>query len=379
MREAVIVDAIRTPIGKKGGTLSKVRSDELGVIVLNELLRRTGIDPEQIDDVVTGCVTQTGEQGANISRNIVLAAGLPVTVPGTSVNRLCASSVQAFVNAAQAVMSGMMDLTVVLGVESMNRVAMGSDLGSLSPRLMERFAVVPQGISAELIAEKWELGRGQNDELALMSQDRALKAVRSGAFQREIVPVRATGDDGKPVVLEQDETPRDSSMEKLAKLPPAFKPDGVITAGNSSQISDGAAGLIVTTPEKAKQLGLEPRARLVTYAVAGVCPTIMLTAPIPATRKALAKAGLGLADVGVVEINEAFSSVVLACGQDLGFDWSKTNIRGGAIALGHPLGATGARLLTTALHLMEDRKERYGLVTLCIGFGQGETVILERL
>jgi acetyl-CoA acetyltransferase family protein len=379
IREAVIVDAIRTPIGKKGGTLSKVRSDELGVIVLHELIRRTKIDPAQIDDVVTGCATQTGEQGANISRNIVLAAGLPVTVPGTSVNRLCASSVQAFVNAAQSVMCGMMDLTIALGVESMNRVAMGSDLGSLNPHLMERFAIVPQGISAELIAEKWNLSRAQNDELALMSQERAMKAVRGGEFQREIVPVRATGDDGTPVVLEQDETPRESTMEKLAKLQPSFKPDGVITAGNSSQISDGAAGVVITTPEKAKQLGLKPRARLVTYAVAGVCPTIMLTAPIPATRKALERAGLKLGDVGVVEINEAFSSVVLASGQELGFDWSKTNIRGGAIALGHPLGATGARLITTALHLMEDRQERYGLVTLCIGFGQGETVILERL
>ena len=379
IREAVIVDAIRTPIGKKGGTLSRVRSDDLGALVLGELCRRNRLDPAEIDDVVTGCVTQTGEQGANIARNIVLAAGLPVTVTGTSVNRLCASSIQAFVNAAQAVMCGMMDLCVALGVESMNRVPMGSDVGPFNPGMMERFAIVPQGTSAELIAEKWELTRKQNDELALMSQRRALAAVRGGEFAREIVPVKTTGDDGTAVELMQDETPRETSLEKLAALQPSFKPDGVITAGNSSQISDGAAGLVVTTPEKARQLGVRPRARLVTYAVAGVCPTIMLTAPIPATRKALAKAGLRLDQIGVVEINEAFSSVVLACGKDLGFDWDRTNQRGGAIALGHPLGATGARLLTTTLHLMEDRQERYGLATLCIGFGQGQAVILERL
>jgi acetyl-CoA acyltransferase len=379
IRDAVIVDAIRTPVGKKEGSLSKVRADELGVIVLDELIRRNGIDARELDDVVTGCVTQTGEQGANISRTIVLAGGLPVTVPATSVNRMCASSAQAFVNAAQAIMCGMMDLVAVLGVESMNRVPMGSDLGSLHPRIMERFAVVPQGISAELIAEKWELSRKDLDELALQSQTRAMTALRNGEFARETVPVKTVGEDGKPVELHQDETARDTTLEALAKLRPAFKADGVVTAGNSSQISDGAAGLLVASPEKARQLGLRPRARLVTYAVAGVCPTIMLTGPIPSTRKALERCGLRISDIGVIELNEAFASVVLACARELGIERERLNLRGGAIALGHPLGATGARLLTTALHLMEDRNERYGLVTMCIGFGMGETIILEKL
>jgi acetyl-CoA acyltransferase len=379
LREAVIVDAIRTPIGKKGGTLAKLRSDDLGALVLRELVRRSGLDPHQIDDVITGCVTQIGEQGANVGRNIVLASGLPATIPGCSINRLCASSLQSFVNAAQAVMCGFMDLCVALGVESMNRCPMGSDLGGINPQIMERFAVVPQGMSAELIAEKWELDRAANDELALLSQQRAMAALRAGEFQREILPVALPGEDGTLVELSQDETPRDSTLAKLGALQPSFKADGVITAGNSSQISDGVAGLVVTTPEKAKALGLTPRARLVSYGVAGVCPTIMLTGPIPATQKALAKAGLTVADIDVVEINEAFSSVVLACGRELGLDWEKTNIRGGAIALGHPLGATGAVLLTKTLHLLEDRKARYGLVTMCIGFGLGQTVIIERL
>ena len=379
LREAVIVDAIRTPIGKRDGTLSKVRSDDLGVIVLNKMIERTGINPGLIDDVITGCVTQTGEQGANISRNIALAAGLPVSVPGTSVNRLCASSSQAFVFAAQSVMTGMQDLVAVLGVESMNRVAMGSDVGPFNPRINDRFAVVPQGTSAEFIAEKWDISRQAVDELALESQRRAGQAVVDGSFDGEIVPVRTTGEDGSEVVLERDETPRITEMEKLAKLSPSFKPDGVVTAGNSSQISDGAAGLLVTTPEYAAKLNLRPRARLVTAAVAGVCPTIMLTGPIPATTKALEKAELTLEDVGVVELNEAFATVAIACSEELGLDPAKTNQRGGAIALGHPLGATGARLLVTLLHLMEDNNERYGLMTLCIGFGQGQAVILERL
>ncbi len=379
LREAVIVDAVRTPIGKRDGSLSQVRSDDLGVIVLNKMIERTGINPGLIDDVITGCVTQTGEQGANISRNIALAAGLPVSVPGTSVNRLCASSSQSFVFAAQAVMTGMQDLVAVLGVESMNRVAMGSDVGPFNPRINDRFAVVPQGISAEFIAEKWDISRQAVDQLALESQRRAGQAVEDGSFDGEIVPVRATGEDGGEVVLERDETPRQTELERLAKLAPSFKPDGVVTAGNSSQISDGAAGLLVTTPEYAAKLNLRPRARLVSAAVAGVCPTIMLTGPIPATTKALEKAELTLEDIGVIELNEAFASVAIACSEELGLDPAKTNMRGGAIALGHPLGATGARLLVTLLHLMEDRNERYGLVTLCIGFGQGQAIILEKI
>jgi acetyl-CoA acyltransferase len=380
LREAVIVDCIRTPIGKKGGTLAKIRPDDLGALVLTELVRRTGIDPALIEDVQCGCVTQIGEQGTNIGRNIVLCSGLPVTIPGTSVNRLCASSLQSFVNACQSVMCGFMDLNVAIGVESMNRVAMTSDLGSINQHVMERFAVVPQGMAAELIAEKWGITKTANNELALMSQQRAMKALRAGEFKRETVPVKLQAEDGSLVELLQDETPRDSTLEKLMSLQPAFRvPDGVITAGNSSQISDGAGALLVTTPEYARKLGLKPRARLVSYGVTGVCPTIMLTGPITATQKALAKAGLAIKDIDVVEINEAFSSVVLACGQELGLDWEKTNIRGGAIALGHPLGGSGAILLTKLLHLLEDRKARYGLVTMCIGLGVGETVIIERI
>ena len=379
LREAVIVDCIRTPIGKKGGTLAKIRPDDLGALVLTELVRRTGIDPALIEDVQCGCVTQIGEQGTNVGRNIVLCSGLPVTIPGTSVNRLCASSLQSFVNAAQSVMCGFQDLNVALGVESMNRVTMGSDLGGINKHMMERFAVVPQGVSAELIAEKWGISKTANNELALMSQQRAMKALRAGEFKRETVPVRLEAEDGTKVELLQDETPRDSTLEKLMSLQPSFKADGVITAGNSSQISDGAGGLMVTTPENAKKLGLKPRARLVSYGVTGVCPTLMLTGPITATQKALAKAGLTIKDIDVVEINEAFSSVVLACGQELGLDWEKTNIRGGAIALGHPLGGSGAILLTKLVHLLEDRKARYGLVTMCIGLGVGETVIIERM
>ena len=375
MPEAVIVDAIRSPIGKKKGTLASVRADELGKQLLEALIERNGFDPTEIDDLICGCVTQIDEQGTNIARNIVLASDVPVTIPGTSVNRLCASSLQAFVSGVQAVQSGVDELVVVMGVESMNRVGMGSDVGSFHPRLHERFAMVSQGVSAELIADKWELSRAAVDEFSLMSQERAMTAKRAGEFKREIVPITLA--DG--TLFSEDETPRDSSMSGLAKLKPAFRDDGVVTAGNSSQISDGASAILVTTPEKAKALGLTPRARFVTAAAAGVDPTIMLTGPIPATKKALKRAKMSLSDIDLVEINEAFASVALACGQDLKLDWAKTNVRGGAIAMGHPLGATGARLVTTLLHAMEDRDVKTGLVTLCIGLGQGQTAIIQRV
>jgi len=375
MPEAVIVDAIRSPIGKKKGSLAGVRSDELGRQLLEALIERNSLDPKEIDDLICGCVTQIDEQGTNIARNIVLAADVPVSIPGTSVNRLCASSLQAFVSGVQAVQSGVDDLVVVMGVESMNRVTMGSDVGSFHPRLHERFAMVSQGVSAELIADKWDLSRSAVDEFSLMSQERAMAAKRAGEFKREIVPVALSNGS----TFAEDETPRDSSMSGLAKLKTAFRDNGVVTAGNSSQISDGASAILVTTMEKAKALGLNPRARFITAAAAGVDPTIMLTGPIPATKKALSRAQMSLSDIDLVEINEAFASVVLGCGQDLGIDWAKTNVRGGAIALGHPLGATGARLVTTLLHTMEDRDVKTGLVTLCIGLGQGQTAIIERI
>ena len=379
--EAVIVDAIRTPIGRKSGkrgpgALADFRADELGVIVLKQLVERNQLDPAQLDDVVVGCVTQTGEQGVNIARNIVLACdGFPVSIPGTSVNRLCASGLQAFVVAAQAIASGMQKIVAVLGTESMNRVPMASDMGAFNPRSGRRFALVSQGEAAELMADKWELTREALDEYAARSQQRALAAVRSGAFDRETIAL--TNSDGRQIC--RDETPRETTTAGLAGLKPAFRASGRVTAGNSSQISDGAAGILVTSRQMADQLGLKPRARLRSCAVIGVDPTLMLSGPIPATRMALDRAGLSIDQIDVVELNEAFASVALACGSELKVNWERTNIRGGAIALGHPLGMTGARLLTTALHLLEDRDERLALVTLCIGYGQGQTAIIERV
>jgi len=364
--DAVILDALRTPIGRQGGALAHRRPDDLAADVLAELVRRNGVKPADIDDVVLGCVTQVQEQGFNVARNAALAAGLPASVPGTSVNRLCASGLQACAFAAQAVASGQMDLVLAGGTESMTRVPMGSDGGPFSSRIVERFELVPQGLSAEFIAEKWGFTRRQIDEFSYGSHQKALAA----DFSREILPV-----DG----VSKDEGPRkDTSVEKMGTLKPAFRPDGVLTAGNSSQISDGAAALLVASPEKARQLGKKPRARFVATAAVGVDPTIMLTGPIPATRKVLEKAGLQLKDIDLFECNEAFAPVVLAWMKELGIDPAKVNVNGGAVALGHPLGCSGARLLVTLLHEMEKRDVRRGLATLCIGMGQGLATIIER-
>jgi acetyl-CoA acyltransferase len=369
--DVYILDAVRTPIGKRDGTYKNTRSDDLGAAVLRAVVERNRIEPKQIDDVIAGCVTQVGEQGLNIARNVALAAGLPVEVGGTSVNRLCGSGLQAVNFGAAAIAAGTQDLVVALGTESMSRVAMGSDGGSLNPKLLERFGIVNQGVSAELIAEKWSLGREVVDQFSLASHKRAVAASEAGRFAREIVPYAG---------LSADETPRrDTSLEKLASLRPSFKEGGVITAGNSSQISDGAAAVLLASGEKAKSLGLRPRARIVASAVIGVDPTLMLAGPIPATQRALARAGLQIGDIDVIECNEAFAPVPLAFARELGVDAERLNPRGGAIALGHPLGATGARLVTTLLHTLEDEKKRYGLVTLCIGFGQGIATIIERI
>jgi acetyl-CoA acetyltransferase family protein len=366
-RDALILDALRTPVGRKDGGLRTWRADDLAALVLAELVRRNGIDAGDVDDVVLGCVTQTAEQGVNVARNAALAAGFPVTVPGTSVNRLCASGLQACANAAQAVASGQQDLVLAGGAESMTRVPMGSDAGPFSARILERFELVPQGISAEFIAEKWGFSRRQIDEFSFESHRKALAA----DFKPELLPVGAVA---------ADEGPRkDTSVEKMGTLKPAFREDGVITAGNSSQISDGAAALVVASPEKARALGRKPRARFVATAAAGVDPTIMLTGPIPATEKVLRKAGLKLADIDLLECNEAFAPVVLAWMKETGVDPKKVNVNGGAIALGHPLGCTGARLVTTLLHELERRKGRWGLITLCIGVGQGLATVIERL
>ncbi len=366
-REALILDAVRTPVGRQDGALRAWRPDDLAAGVLVALVKRNGVDAARVDDVVLGCVTQIQEQGVNVARNAVLAAGFPVSVPGTTVNRLCASSLQACAFAAQAVMAGQADLVIGGGTESMTRVPMGSDAGAFSPRILDRFDLVPQGISAEFIAEKWGFSRRRLDEFSFESHQRALKA----DFKPEILPV-----DG----VTADEGPRkDTSLEKMAALKPAFKEGGVITAGNSSQISDGAAALLIASPDMAGRLDRRPRARFVATAAAGVDPTIMLTGPIPATEKVLRLAGLQVKDIDLFECNEAFAPVVLAWMKEVGVEPARVNVNGGAIALGHPLGCSGARLLTTLLYEMERRGVRRGLATMCIGLGQGVATIIERI
>ncbi|MEE9601411.1 MAG: thiolase family protein [Thermoplasmata archaeon] len=379
MLESVIVGAVRTPVGRKNGSLRDVRADDLAALVISEVIERADIDPKMVEDVVLGCNTQIEEQGLNVARIAVLTAGLPDSIAGTTVNRQCGSALQACNIAAMAVATGQSDVVIGGGVESMSRVPMGSDAGVFNERLIARYDLVPQGVSAELIADKWGLSREEIDEFSLLSHRKAIAAIDAGRFKDEIVPVPVKDNSGNEVLFDVDEHPRrKTSLEKLAKLPPAFKPEGKITAGNSSGINDGAAALLFTTREKAKELGLEPLATVKTMAVAGVDPILMLTGPIPASRKALKKAGLGMEDMDLVELNEAFASVAIACSRELGIDAEKLNTNGGAIALGHPLGCSGARLLTTLLYEMDRSDSRYGLVTLCIGFGQGITTIVER-
>lgn len=381
MRDAYIVGAVRTPVGRKGGRLSPVRPDDLAALVLGELVRRTGIEPAEVEDVILGCVDQVGEQGLNIARNAALIAGLPVDVCGTTLDRMCGSGQQAVNFAAMGVMAGQYDIVIAGGVEHMTRVPMASNAigpgeGPLSPRLQERYTIVPQGLSAELVAERWGLTREELDAFAARSHERAGQAIAEGRFREEIVPV-ALPDGG---ALDTDEGVRvPVDREKMASLVPSFRLDGVVTAANSSQISDGAAALLLASPDRARALGLRPRARVVATALAGVDPTIMLTGPIPATRRVLRRAGLGLEGVDRVEINEAFASVVLAWERELRPDPARVNVNGGAIALGHPLGCSGARLMTTLVHELERSGGRYGLQTMCIGFGQGIATLIERL
>ncbi len=381
MRDAVIVGAARTAVGRKNGKLSPVRPDDLAAKVLGDLIVRVGVDPAEVEDVILGCVDQLGEQGFNIARNAALIAGLPLDVCGTTLDRMCGSGQQAANFAAMGVMAGQYDVVIAGGVEHMTRVPMGSNAsgpgdGPLSPRLSERYNIVPQGISAELIAEQWGLKREELDAFAARSHEWAGRAIAEGRFKREIVPV--TLPDGS--LFDTDEGVRvPVNREKMAALQPSFKPDGVITAANSSQISDGAAALMFMSGERARALGLRPRGRVVATALAGVDPTIMLTGPIPATQRALKKAGLRLDDIDLFEINEAFASVVLAWERELHPDMNKVNVNGGAIALGHPLGCSGGKLMTTLLHELERTGKRYGLQTMCIGFGQGIATIIERL
>ncbi|HJR19892.1 MAG TPA: thiolase family protein [Actinomycetota bacterium] len=399
MREAVIVEAVRTPLGKRNGKLKDHHPVDLLGDTLNELFARTGVDPSIVDDNITGCVMQVGEQAINIGRNAWLSAGLPDHVPATTVDRQCGSSQQAAHFAAQGVMAGAYDIVVASGVEHMTRVPMGSSLSGpgfpFTQRMIERYEgnLVPQGISAELIAGRWGFTREQADTLALRSQLLARKATDEGRFQREIFPIKITGENGAAEVFDADEGIRETSLEKLGGLKPAFYDESigkkfpeinwVVTAGNSSQITDGAAAMLITTPEKAKELGLTPRARFHTFSVAAADPVLMLTGVIPSTQKALERSGIKLEDIDRFEVNEAFATVVLVWKKELGLSdelfEERVNVNGGAIAIGHPLGGSGARLMTTLLHELERSGGRYGLQTMCEGGGMSNATILERL
>jgi acetyl-CoA acyltransferase len=381
MPDALIVDAIRSPIGKRNGTLATVRADELAGQVLNALVERNDLDPAEVEDVQMGCVSQVGEQGWNIGRMAPLVAGWPDSVAGTTVDRQCGSSMQTNFNAAAAVWSGQLDLVVSAGVESMSRVPMGSSGGDVSEKLLERFEIVPQGISAELIADQWGFSREELDAYSLESHRRALAAADEGRFGREIVPIEVSNPH-VGTLFAADETPRaDTSAEALTALPPAFVPDGKVTAGNSSQICDGAAAVLVASEAACSRLGLEPRARFVSFGLAGVDPRLMLHGNPQASERALARAGLGWDDIAVVEVNEAFASVALQFLRDAGLEGRSgdVNPNGGGISLGHPLGATGARITATLLNELERRDARYGLATMCIGFGQAIAAVIERL
>lgn len=380
MRDVVIVEAVRTPVGRRNGALKDVHPVLLGAMALREVTQRAGIDPALVEDVVMGCVSQVGEQGLNIARNAVLQAGFPIEVPATTVDRQCGSGQQAIHFAANLIQSGVCDITIGAGVENMSRLPIGSSIASggnpFPPSLMEVYPMVHQGISAEMIAEKWDISREELDAFGLRSHQLAAAAQDAGYFEREILPVSLA--DGS--VFARDEgVRRDTTLEKLAGLQPSFKADGRITAGSSSQISDGAAAVLLMTREKASELGLRPRARIVAQKVVGVDPVLMLTGPIPATRAVLAKAGLTLDEIDLVEINEAFASVVLAWKRELQPDMERVNVNGGAIALGHPLGASGARLMVTLLHELERRGGHYGLETMCCGGGLGTATIIERM
>ncbi len=392
MPTAVIVDAVRTAGGKRNGRLSGWHPADLAGEVLRQLVERNQLDPALVDDVIMGCVMQVGSQGLNIGRNAVLAAGFPESVPATSVDRQCGSSQQAAHFAAQGVIAGAYDIAIAAGVEVMTTTPMGASMtpGSMpfGPKVLSRYPnLVPQGISAEMIAEKWGISREELDAFGAESQRRAEVATAEGRFEREIVGVvekrldKETGnivETGELVLTDEGIRPG-TTPETLANLKPAFKPDGVVTAGNSSQISDGASAALIMSEEKAKELGLTPRARFHTFALAGVDPVTMLTGPIPSTEKVLAKSGLGVDDIDLFEVNEAFASVVLAWQKELGTDLGKTNVNGGAIALGHPLGCSGTKLLATLLNELERTGGRYGLQTMCEGGGLANATIIERL
>src|SRR3954449_7642799 len=381
MQDALIIDAVRSPIGRKNGSLASVRGDELCAQVLNGLVARNDLDPAEIEDVQLGCVTQIGEQGWNLGRMVPLVAGWPETVAGTTVDRQCGSSMQTNFNAAAAIWSGQLDLVVSAGVEMMSRVPMGSNGGDLSDKLLERWQIVPQGISAEVLADEWGFSREQLDAYSLESHRRAIAAIDEGRFENEIVPIEVTNPHVGALVG-VDETPRrETSSEALAALKPAFLPAGKVTAGNSSQICDGAAAVLIMSEAAASRLALEPRGRFVSFGLAGVDPHRMLHGNPQACAKALGRAGLTWDDIAVIEVNEAFASVVLQFARDVGLEarWDDINPNGGGISLGHPLGATGARMTATLLNELDRRQARYGIATMCIGFGQAIACIVERV
>ncbi len=397
MKEAVIVGAVRTPMGRYGGILKDVRSDDLGAYIIAKLIDKTGIDKEEIEDVYFGCTNQAGEDSRNVARNASLLAGLPYTIPGATVNRLCGSGLEAINQAGRAIQTDHGDLFVAGGVESMTRgpwvmakpsnafqrgdvTLYDSSLGWRFPnrRMGELYSLINNGETAENVAEKYQVTRQEQDEFALGSHQKAVKAHEEGRLKDEMVPFEIAQRKGAALVYDKDEGPRaDTSLEKLGALQPAFKKGGTVTAGNSSPISDGAAALLLTTLQRAEQLKLKPMARIIASAAAGVHPNYMGIGPIPATQKALKRAGLTMDQIDLVELNEAFASQVIACIRELGIDPKKLNVNGGAIALGHPLGCSGARLMTTLIHEMKRRGSRYGLATMCIGVGQGIATVVE--
>ena len=399
MKEAVIVAAVRSPMGRYGGILKDIRTDDLAAFIIAKLVERTGVNKDEIEDVYFGCTNQAGEDSRNVARTASLLAGLPYTVAGVTVNRLCGSGLEAINQAGHAVETSQGDLFVAGGVESMTRgplvMAKGSDpfqrgnvtvydssLGWRFPnrRMGELYSLINNGETAENVAEKYQISRKNQDELALGSHQKAIKAQQEGRLKDEVVPVEIPQRKGAPLVHGTDEGPRaDTSLEKLAALPASFKKGGSVTAGNSSPLSDGAAALLVTTPQKAEQLKLKPLARIVASAAAGVHPDYMGIGPIPATQKALKRAGLTIDQIDLVEMNEAFAAQILACVRELDIPLDKLNVNGGAIALGHPLGCSGARVMTTLVHEMQKRGSRYGLATMCIGVGQGIATIVERI
>jgi len=399
MRDVVIVDAVRTPIGRYGGALRDVRPDDLAAVVISALIQRAGLDPGRVDDVILGCANQAGEDGRNVARMALLQAGLPAEVPGQTVNRLCGSGLQAVVTGYHAIRCGEADVVIAGGVESMTRapfvVAKSPEAWSrrleiydttlgprfTNPRLAEKWPGVAMalGETAEVVAERYGITREEQDRYALESQRRAARAIAEGRFREELVPVVIPGK-GEPVVVEADEHPRpDVTLDRLAALRPAFRKDGTVTAGNSSGLNDGAAALLLMDSQTCAELHLRPLARIVSSAVAGVDPAVMGLGPVPATRKALARAGLQVEDIDLIELNEAFAAQVLACVRELGVPLERVNPNGGAIALGHPLGASGARILTTLVWELCRRQARYGLATMCIGVGQGIAMIVERI